>query len=123
MHLSLLIGPRPRSRRRSARPRTSAAGQGARVLQPIALSSTTRRAIRKRRDLLVHLRRPAARDVPNPNPEQVELERLRPRMLFTVVAGTVAGYILLSQLAQVNLATLVADASWSGRWWHWCCLH
>ena len=34
-------------------------------------------------------------------------------MLFTVVAGTVAGYILLSQLAQVNLATLVADASWS----------
>ena len=49
---------------------------------------------------------------PNPNPEQVELERLRPRMLLTVVAGTVAGYILLTQLAQVNLATLLTDANW-----------
>lgn len=82
------------------------------VLQPIALSSETRRAIRKRRELLVHLRDLLLEMSPNPNPEQVELERLRPRLLFTLVAGTVAGYILLSQLAQVNLATLAADASW-----------
>jgi uncharacterized protein (TIRG00374 family) len=82
------------------------------VLQPIALSSETRRAIRKRRDLLVHLRDLLLEMSPNPNPEQVELERLRPRLLFTLVAGTVAGYILLSQLAQVNLATLISDASW-----------
>ncbi len=82
------------------------------VLQPIALSSETRRAMRKRRDLLVHLRDLLLEMSPNPEPEQVELERLRPRMLFTVVAGTVAGYILLTQLAQVNLTTLVQDASW-----------
>lgn len=83
------------------------------VLQPIALSSETRKAIRKRKALLVQLRDLLLEMSPNPNPEQVELERLRPRMLFTVVAGTVAGYILLTQLAQVNLATLLQDASWS----------
>ena len=82
------------------------------VLQPIALSADTRRAIRKRKDLLVQLRDLLLEMSPNPNPEQVELERLRPRMLLTVVAGTVAGYILLTQLAQVNLATLLTDANW-----------
>jgi len=82
------------------------------VLQPIALSSETRRAIRRRKDLLVQLRDLLLEMSPNPNPEQVELERLRPRMLLTVVAGTVAGYILLTQLAQVNLATLLIDANW-----------
>ncbi len=111
--LSLLIGPdrAVAAGQRVLGPLRLAKALG--VLQPIALSSTTRRAIRKRRDLLVHLRDLLLEMSPNPNPEQVELERLRPRMLFTVVAGTVAGYILLSQLAQVNLATLVADASWS----------
>jgi len=82
------------------------------VLQPIALSNHTRRAIRKRKDLLVQLRDLLLEMSPNPNQEQVELERLRPRMLFTIVAGTVAGYILLTQLAQVNLATLLTDANW-----------
>ncbi|MBK6763082.1 MAG: flippase-like domain-containing protein [Micrococcales bacterium] len=82
------------------------------VLQPIALSSETRKAIRRRKDLLVQLRDLLLEMSPNPNPEQVELERLRPRMLLTVVAGTVAGYILLTQLAQVNLATLLTDANW-----------
>ena len=82
------------------------------VLQPIALSTETRKAIRKRKDILVQLRDLLIELSPNPNPEQVEFERLRPKMLFTLVAGTVAGYILLTQLAQVNLPQLIADASW-----------
>ncbi|MCU0294643.1 MAG: lysylphosphatidylglycerol synthase domain-containing protein [Candidatus Nanopelagicales bacterium] len=82
------------------------------VLQPIALSTETRKAIRKRKAILVELRDLLLEMSPNPNPEQVELERLRPRLLFTLVAGTVAGYILLTQLAQVNLATLLTDARW-----------
>jgi uncharacterized membrane protein YbhN (UPF0104 family)/tRNA A-37 threonylcarbamoyl transferase component Bud32 len=82
------------------------------VLQPIALSAESRKAIRKRKDILVALRDLLIEMSPNPNPEQVELERLRPKLLFTVVAGTVAGYILLTQLAQVDLATLVSQASW-----------
>ncbi len=82
------------------------------VLQPIALSTVTRKAIRKRKDILVQLRDLLIEMSPNPNPEQVEFERLRPKMLFTLLAGTVAGYILLTQLAQVNLPQLVADASW-----------
>ena len=82
------------------------------VLQPIALSSETRKAIRKRKAILVELRDLLLEMSPNPNPEQVELERLRPRLLLTLVAGTVAGYILLTQLAQVNLNTLLTDARW-----------
>jgi uncharacterized membrane protein YbhN (UPF0104 family) len=82
------------------------------VLQPIALSNDTRKAIRKRKDILVQLRDLLIEMSPNPNPEQVEFERLRPRMLFTLVAGTVAGYILLTQLAQVDLPELIAQASW-----------
>ncbi len=82
------------------------------VLQPIALSNETRRAIRKRKDILVQLRDLLIELSPNPNPEQVEFERLRPKMLFTLVAGTVAGYILLTQLAQVNLPELISQASW-----------
>ena len=82
--LSLLIGP----------DRAVAAGQ--RVLGPlrlakawgscssVALSSTTRRAIRKRRDLLVHLR-DLLLECPQTNPEQVELERLRRELCSPVV--------------------------------------
>lgn len=82
------------------------------VLQPIALSAQTRKAIRKRKNILVQLRDLLLEMAPSQASEQVELERLRPKMLFTLVAGTVAGYILLTQLAQVDLATLISDASW-----------
>lgn len=82
------------------------------VLQPIAMSTETRKAIRKRKDILVQLRDLLIEMSPTQTPDQVEFERLRPKMLLTIVAGTIAGYILLTQLAQVNLATLLSEASW-----------
>ena len=46
--------------------------------------------------------------------EDVRLERLPLRTLFVIVGGSVAGYILLSQLSDVDLANLMATADW--RW-------
>jgi len=86
------------------------------ALQVIALSADTRRRVRKDKKLLGQLReelvalRPSAAETP-----PIELRRITPRTLLTIVAGTVAGYVLLSQLAQVDLIGLVrsADLRWA----------
>jgi uncharacterized membrane protein YbhN (UPF0104 family) len=85
------------------------------ALQVVALSPDTRRRMRRNKDLLVVLRdelvalRPSAAET-----EQLELRRIKPRTLLTIVAGSIAAYVLLTQLAQVDLIGLVRDADW--RW-------
>lgn len=88
--------------------------RGLPVLQPVALSPATRSAMRKRKDLMAALRERLLDLNPGTEPEQIQLERLKPRTLLTVIAGTIAAYVLLTQLAQVNLAELAAQADW--RW-------
>lgn len=84
------------------------------ALQPVGLSPATRHAMRKRKDLLAELRERLLEANPGAPPEQIEIERLKPRTLLTVIAGTVAAYILLTQLGQVNVSQLAAQADW--RW-------
>lgn len=85
------------------------------ALQSVALSPETRRRVRKEKELMVALRdellalRPSAADT-----EKLELRRWKPRTLLTIVAGTIAGYVLLSQLADVDLIGLMRSADW--RW-------
>jgi uncharacterized membrane protein YbhN (UPF0104 family) len=85
------------------------------ALQLVALSPDTRRRMRRSKDLLVALRdalielRPSAAET-----AQLELRRIKPRTLLTIVAGTIAAYVLLTQLAQVDLVGLVRSADW--RW-------
>lgn len=81
------------------------------VLQPVALSAPTRKAMRKRRDLMVHLRDAIVEIRPDADTEQIKLERIKPRTLIMIVVGGIAAYVLLSQLAQVDLVTLVSTAS------------
>lgn len=83
------------------------------ALQPVALGGPTRRALRKHRGMLVNLRDALVEMRPGAEVEQIQLERVRPRTLIMIVLGSVAGYVLLSQLAQVDLVTLVATAQWS----------
>jgi glycosyltransferase 2 family protein len=80
------------------------------VLQPVALSAPTRKAMRKRRDLMVHLRDAIVEIRPDADTEQIKLERIKPRTLIMIVVGGIAAYVLLSQLAQVDLADLVSSA-------------
>jgi glycosyltransferase 2 family protein len=81
------------------------------VLQPVALSPVTRKAMRKRRDLMVTLRDALVEIRPDGQVEQIKLERIKPRTLIMIVVGGIAAYVLLSQLAQVDLVTLVTSAS------------
>lgn len=84
------------------------------ALQTIALSADTRRRARGRKEVLASLRdelialRPSAAET-----EQLELRRVKPRTLFTIVAGSIAAYVLVSQLAQVDLLGLVRQAQWN----------
>ncbi|MFN8167757.1 MAG: lysylphosphatidylglycerol synthase transmembrane domain-containing protein [Candidatus Nanopelagicales bacterium] len=85
------------------------------ALQLIALSPETRARMRKQKDVLAQLRdelialRPSAGDT-----EQLELRRVKPRTLLTIVAGAIAAYVLLSQLANQDLIGTLRKADW--RW-------
>ena len=83
------------------------------ALQPVALSPATRRTIRKRKDVLVALRDALAEIRPGANDEQINFERFRPRTLIMIIVGTIAGYVLISQLAQVDLVGLLRTADWA----------
>ena len=84
------------------------------ALQPVALSRPTRKAIRKRKSLLVDLRDRIAEIKPDAPVEQIQFERIKTRTLLMIIAGTVAGYILISQLAEVDVVELLTTANY---WW------
>ena len=60
------------------------------VLQPVALTPVTRKAIKRRKDVLVTLRESLEELTPEGSVEEIQVERLRPRTIVTIVAGTVA---------------------------------
>jgi uncharacterized membrane protein YbhN (UPF0104 family) len=83
------------------------------ALQPVALSPLTRRLVRKRKDLMVALRDSLAQIRPDARAEQIRFERVRPRTLVMIVVGTIGGYFLLTQLAQVDFIALFTTANWA----------
>ena len=89
-------------------------GRALPALQPVALSRTTRRDLRKHKGLLVSLRDRLVEIRPGADQETIQFERIKPRTLIMVVVGSIAGYVLLSQLAQVDLVSLVTTSDW--RW-------
>lgn len=84
------------------------------LLQQVALSRGTRAALRRDRELLARIREQILRLRPEVEVQPVRLERFRPRTVVSIVAGTAAGYFLLSQLSDVNLRVLYQEANW---WW------
>lgn len=83
------------------------------VLQPIAMTRSTRAALKEDKTLLGRLRdeitrlRPAAEQA-----EPVELRRVSLRGLVTVLAGGVAAYFLLTLFAQVDVGKVISEAKW-----------
>ncbi len=88
--------------------------RGLPVLQRVALSGPTRTSLRANKNLINELREELLEINPAVDMAPIDLERLKPRTLFTLLLGTVAGYLLLSQLAQVNVTEVLATADW--RW-------
>jgi uncharacterized membrane protein YbhN (UPF0104 family) len=85
------------------------------VLQPVALSPDARVALKASKSVMGELRerlvalRPKAEAV-----EPVQLRRISARGVVTLVGGGIAGYLLLTQLAQVDIGEVVTTADW--RW-------
>ena len=72
------------------------------LLQPLALSAGTRRAVARHEGLLARTRSAAAAASGLATPELVRVQRVRPRTLLAIAAASAAFYILLPKLAQVG---------------------
>lgn len=82
------------------------------VLQPVALSATTKQALKKNKKLLVDLRDTLLELKPDAEVEKIELERIKPRTIAMIVLGSIAAYFLFAQLAQVDLVGLFANVNY-----------
>jgi len=111
--LALLVGPQ-----RAVASGVSSLGSQAIVkalplVQKVAMGTSTRSALRARKGLLRHIRELVLELAPEGEPsEPIELRRLTPRTLVTVLGGGIAAYLLLTQLAQVNVGQVLATAQW-----------
>jgi uncharacterized membrane protein YbhN (UPF0104 family) len=84
------------------------------ALQPVALSKYTRSQLKENRELLTTLRATILEGLPATRVEEIEIERVKPKTLLTIFAGTIAAYLLLTQLGQVNFTQVYSEAkvSW-----------
>lgn len=84
------------------------------LLQRVALSRTTRTALRHHRDLLTRIREQIVRLKPETEVAPARLERFSPRTVFSIVALSIAAYIVIPQVAIIDVGTMASTASW-----HW----
>jgi len=89
------------------------------LVQTVAMGTSTRSALRAHKGLLRRLRALMLELAPEGEPpEPIELRRLTPRTLVTVVGGGIAAYVVLAQLAQMGrgdtptFGQLVSTAQW-----------
>ncbi|HET9968118.1 MAG TPA: lysylphosphatidylglycerol synthase transmembrane domain-containing protein [Streptosporangiaceae bacterium] len=84
------------------------------LLQPLALSAGTRRAIARHDGLLTQTRAAAAAASGREDTELARIQRVRPRTLLAIAALAGAFYYLLPQLAQVGSSwRAVQSADWA----------
>ena len=85
------------------------------LLQPVVLFRSTRAALRRNKKLITELRKRLMAAAPDGEVATVQLERVRPRTLITLLAGVFAAYVLASQLANVSFSKLLKEANvgWS----------
>ena len=82
------------------------------LLQPVVLARSTRKALRRHRDLLPTLRTTLLAAVPGVEVAPVRLERIRLRTLLTMVAGAAAVYLLAGELARASLGSTLREVNW-----------
>jgi glycosyltransferase 2 family protein len=85
------------------------------LLQPLALSAGTRRAIARHDGLLTQTRAAAAAEGGREDQDLARIQRVRPRTLLAIAAAAGGFYFLLPKLAQVGSgwnAMLSADWAW-----------
>jgi uncharacterized membrane protein YbhN (UPF0104 family)/tRNA A-37 threonylcarbamoyl transferase component Bud32 len=83
------------------------------LLQPVALSRSTRAALRRRKDILPALRKRLSAGSPDGEaPPPVQLERFRLRTIVTLLVGVVAADLLVGQLSKEKFGTLLGNLHW-----------
>jgi uncharacterized protein (TIRG00374 family) len=111
--LALLVGPQRAVDSGVAALGTEAVVRALPVVQTVAMSTSTRAALRTHKGLLREIRDLVLDLAPEGEPSApIELRRLTPRTLVTVLGGGIAAYLLLTQLARVNVAEVLAAAQW-----------
>ncbi|MCG7528732.1 flippase-like domain-containing protein, partial [Streptomyces sp. OfavH-34-F] len=63
-------------------------------------------------DLLSQIRREVLLIRPQAPVEPVRLERIKPRTLFSFIAGAIAAYFLISQVTEADFGAVVEQAEW-----------
>ncbi|HTX26857.1 MAG TPA: lysylphosphatidylglycerol synthase transmembrane domain-containing protein [Streptosporangiaceae bacterium] len=81
------------------------------LMQPVALARSTRKALRRHRDVLPALRTLLLAAVPGGEVATVHLERIRLRTLITLVASVAAAYLLAGELGRASLAQVLHEAN------------
>lgn len=99
---AIAVGPEPAVRAAIDAIGPEPVAASLRMLQPLALPSSTRERAKAVRSLLDDLRTEISRVTGVPDVELERLERLRPRTLLIIGASTIAFYSLLPQLANIG---------------------
>ncbi|GAA2934794.1 lysylphosphatidylglycerol synthase domain-containing protein [Kitasatospora cinereorecta] len=120
-------------REREAVLEASQAAKQARAAEQDASASGDRKAVRKslrtekqaekraiddaldearEEDMLAQIRREVLLIRPQAPVEPVRLERIKPRTLFSFIAGSIAAYFLISQVTEADFGTVVEQAEW-----------
>lgn len=81
------------------------------LLQPVALYRTTRSQLRRHKSLLPAVRKRLIEAAPDGEVEPVQIERIRPRAVVTLIAGVFAAYLLAGQLADVSFSQVLGRAN------------
>ena len=110
--LSLYVGPDRTSRVALEKSKADELLAVVPLLQPVVLARSTRKALRRHRDLLPALRTKLLAAVPGVEVAPVRLERIRLRTLLTMVAGAAAVYLLAGELARASLGSTLREANW-----------
>jgi uncharacterized protein (TIRG00374 family) len=112
-YLALRVGPERSVRAAAAVMGPEALAAAMPLLQRIALTRETRSALAKEKNLLAALREHIVALKPVGKVEELRLERFRPRTLITIIASTIAAYIVLYQLSQVDVYKVITTANWA----------
>ncbi len=84
------------------------------LLQPVVLHRSTRAILRRRKDVLPALRKGLLGSEPQTEVPPVQLERIRPRGVITLVATIFAAYIVIGQFGSKQFADVIRHSEW--RW-------
>ncbi|MFD4246705.1 YbhN family protein [Streptomyces sp. NPDC058525] len=102
----------------SSRAAKAARGADASATSPAADRKAEKKALddaldgAREEDLLSQIRGQVLLIRPQAPVEPARLERIRPRTLVSFIAGALAAYFLLTQLAHVDFATIIGKAEW-----------